>query len=119
MIGQEGKVKATESPPFDFKVILPTPRGHPLRMMPPAECKVAQEPSPREKHLLKVYEKRGRMKALKSSGKLSRSKHIGLEQRAESLRVPKLDKVVHLEASDGDQLDLKKNQLLVKKNFRV
>ena len=41
--------------------------------MPPKECKVVRELSPKEKHLIKLHEKRQRLKALKSKKKLTQT----------------------------------------------
>ena len=44
-----------------FRVILPIPQKYAL-IMPPRECKVVKDLLPNEKHLLKLYEKRERLK---------------------------------------------------------
>ena len=44
-----------------FSVILPIPQKFAL-LQPPTECKVVKELLPNEKHLLKLYEKRERLK---------------------------------------------------------
>jgi len=51
---------------FTLKVILPKPHMHALLIMPPEECKIVRELSPHEKHLIKLHEKRERIKAIKN-----------------------------------------------------
>ena len=59
-----------EHDPNTFSVILPIPQKHAL-LLPPRECKVVKDLLPNEKHLLKLYEKRERLKQIKESRKLS------------------------------------------------
>ena len=60
-------------PDLKFTVILPKPQKHALLIMPPQEAKVVRQLSPREKHMIKLYEKRERLKAIKNKQALSKS----------------------------------------------
>ena len=105
--------------------------------MPPKECKVVREYLPHEQHLLNLYEKKERLKALKSKQEVSRSaRYIGknspnditnystteaskIDFKVEQLLNTKLDKLIRPEASNYGQLDLNKSELHVKNNFSV
>ena len=125
---EQSKNKLTEQPPdFKFTVVLPAPKTHALMMMPPKECKVVREFSPREKHLLDIYEKKERLKALKGRQELSMTarnskveikKHT-IDEKVEQLLDTQLDKLIRPEAANQGQLDLNKNELHVKNNFSV
>lgn len=114
--------------------------------MPPRECKVVKDLLPNEKHLLKLYEKRERLKQIKESRKLSHQAQLApdsahsqslsvldppkasynkkqfplleLDQEVEQLVFNQLDKVIRPEASGG-QLDLSKNEFRVNDKFSI
>ena len=106
-------------------------------MMPPQECKVVRELSPHEKHMIKLFERREKLKAakehkLQQHGKSDATGHTSLleaKKRSQAIVVPKLneidqliytelDNVVHPEASGG-QLDLSRNQFIVNDKFSI
>ena len=97
--------------------------------MPPKECKIVREFSPHEKHLLNIYEKKERLRAMKAKQEISKSarpnysdagktKH-SIYERVEHLLDTRLDKLIRPEASNQGHLDLNKNELHVQNNFSV
>ena len=89
--------------------------------MPPKECKIVRELDPKEKHLLKLHEKRERLKAIKNKTQLNsvlKDRSEADISKVDQFVFTDLDKVIRPEAVSG-QLDLSRNEFHVNDDFSV